>query len=270
MKNRKIIIGDLEEKAEFIFKHARKVLFHFARLSLVSTFVEDSIRMWYQWDDQRDYLCEAWSFHYLFGTLFVIINLFGQLIPCCFIILRKRVNEACYALMGTIFIQTIVYRVLWELQFVLRNLSVMGAILMILVENQPHAKCLFAGLPMTGENKPKNLMQFIGRLLLIIMYLTLIKLDFYPFHVFTDIFGTFLIILVAIGYKTKLSALTLSTILTLINYFGNPFWQIPPDKPLFDYIKFDFFQTQCVIGGLLFVALLGPGSVSIDEHKKKW
>lgn len=89
-------------------------------------------------------------------------------------------------------------------------------------------------------------------------------------QIFQDIFGMALIILVAIGFKTKLAALTLVVWLLVINLVQNAFWTVSPARPLHDFLKYDFFQTMSVIGGLLLVVALGPGGVSMDEHKKKW
>ncbi len=78
---------------------------HVARFCLVSTFIEDGIRMWMQWGEQRDYIMKSWNVGWFIGTLFVIINLFGQLIPCGMILTRKKTDIACGVLVFIIAFQ---------------------------------------------------------------------------------------------------------------------------------------------------------------------
>ena len=56
-------------------------------------------------------------------------------------------------------VKTIAYSILWDLQFLFRNLALIGALLLVLAESRVEGKSLFAGVPSLGENKPKMYLQ---------------------------------------------------------------------------------------------------------------
>ncbi|RMB93376.1 hypothetical protein DUI87_30071 [Hirundo rustica rustica] len=248
----------------------KQYLPHVARLCLISTFLEDGIRMWLQWSEQRDYIDGTWNCGYFLASIFVFLNLFGQLSGCILVLSRNFVQYACFGLFGIIALQTIAYSILWDLKFLMRNLALGGGLLLLLAESRSEGKSMFAGVPTMRESSPKQYMQLGGRVLLVLMFMTLLHFDLNFFYVLQNIVGTALIILVAIGFKTKLAALTLVIWLFGINIYFNAFWTIPAYKPMHDFLKYDFFQTMSVIGGLLLVVALGPGGVSMDEKKKEW
>ncbi|KFU97098.1 Surfeit locus protein 4, partial [Pterocles gutturalis] len=258
----------------------KQYLPHVARLCLISTFLEDGIRMWFQWSEQRDYIDGTWNCGYFLATIFVFTNLFGQLSGCILVLSRNFVQYACFGLFGIIALQCnlsgvltcflLSNSILWDLKFLMRNLALGGGLLLLLAESRSEGKSMFAGVPTMRESSPKQYMQLGGRVLLVLMFMTLLHFDMNFFSILQNIVGTALIILVAIGFKTKLAALTLVIWLFGINIYFNAFWTVPAYKPMHDFLKYDFFQTMSVIGGLLLVVALGPGGVSMDEKKKEW
>ena len=152
----------------------------------------------------------------------------------------------------------------------LRSCSLVGGLILLMVENRKEARTLFAGVPTIHNNAPKNYMQLAGRILLVIMFLTIVRFDFTIASTVQNLIGGICILCVAIGYKTKLSALFLVIFLTIANMYANCFWLVKDHRALHDFLKYDFFQTMSVIGGLLFVVALGPGGVSVDARKKEW
>ena len=150
------------------------------------------------------------------------------------------------------------------------NMALVGGLVLLLAEASTEAKTMFAGIPSMGGNQKQSYLQLTGRLLVIFMFLTLFRLELSVFRLIELLIGSVLVVCVGIGYKTKLSALVLVSWLTLTNFLLNAFWLIPANRIMRDFMKYDFFQTFSVIGGLLFVVALGPGGVSLDEHKKDW
>ncbi|XP_072243252.1 surfeit 4, like [Leuresthes tenuis] len=267
--------GDLMSQAEDVADQFLRVtkhhLPHVGRLCLVSTFLEDSIRMWFQWTDQSGYIDSVWSCGGFLANFFVLINLLGQLGSCLLILSRNLVLHACCALFGVITLQTVAYSIFWDPKFLMRNLALGGGLLLLLAECREEARSVFAGVPSLGrQSSPKHLLQLGGRVLLVLMFMTLLHLDLSPLSVLQNLVGTGLMVLVAVGFKTKLAALTLVAWLFCVNVTFNAFWSVPAHTPMHDFLKYDFFQTLSVIGGLLLVVALGPGGVSMDEKKKEW
>ncbi len=88
-----------------MLRRSKSILPTIARACLVSTFIEDGIRMWFQWSDQRDYMNIQWGCGYIIATLFVITNMLGQLIGSGLVLTRFYVSAACATLFGTVVLQ---------------------------------------------------------------------------------------------------------------------------------------------------------------------
>ena len=107
--------------------------------------------MWTQWNEQREYMDISWGCGYFLATLFVIINLLGQLGGVIMVMGRFKVDWACFGLFGIVVLQTIAYSILWDLQFLFRNLALVGALLLVLAESRSEGKSLFPGVPSLGK-----------------------------------------------------------------------------------------------------------------------
>lgn len=86
-------------------RHTKHFLPHIARLCLVSTFIEDGIRMFMQWGEQRDYMNASWGIGWFLASFFVFYNLFAQLGGCVMVLGRIKVDIACGILFSVIVFQ---------------------------------------------------------------------------------------------------------------------------------------------------------------------
>jgi uncharacterized membrane protein YphA (DoxX/SURF4 family) len=259
-----------EDGVERAAKLARPVLPHLARLLLVATFMEDGVRMWTQFMEQREYLMILWGCGHFLASAFVTTNIICEIGAVAMVINRFLVNIACGILIFVVVLQTIAYGAS-DLVYLLRQLSLCGAVLLVAAEAWVENKSTVAGVPDAGEDKrPKMYLQLAGRVLLAFMFLTTLRFEANSLQIVYTIVTSVLMVLITIGYKTKLSASVLITLLFFHNLTHNCFWTVAARRPLRDFLRYDFFQTLSFMGGLLMVVVMGPGEVSMDEAKKKW
>lgn len=265
----------LEDVADTAMRKGQKYLRPTARLLLLSTFFEDGIRMFNQWGEQTAYIRHTWKVGSIIAAFFVLFNLLFQLIPAAAILVareekqKKFVKIGIGCLLAVMLVQTLAYSVLWNYQFFARNFAVGGSLMLLFAEVSEDPKKSFAGMLHTGGNKTGDMLQFSGRMLLVVMFLTLVQFDT-GLRIFFELIGLGLVMLVAVGFKTKASAMLLTALLLVSNMVLNDFWMEYSNSAKFDFKKYDFFQTMSVIGGLLMVVALGPGSMSYEGAKKDY
>ena len=177
------------------------------------------------------------SFHtltFLFNTvpwglnhLFLIINVVAMLTCSTMVILRKRADQAVAGLLGVVITQALGYGLIFDLNFFLRNLSVMGGLLMVLSDSWVRKRFAPAGLPQIDEKDRKMYFQLAGRVLLIFLFVGFVFAGNWGIgRVVVSIFGFVACVMVVVGFKAKFSAVMLVVILSIFNLLVNNFWTV--------------------------------------------
>jgi uncharacterized membrane protein YphA (DoxX/SURF4 family) len=239
------------------------------RFLIVVTFLEDALRILTQWTDQLVYLHDYRHIPSGITHLFLIVNVVAMFASSLMIIIRKHSEYAVIGLIGVVVTQALGYGLIFDLNFFLRNLSVMGGLLMVLSDSWVRKKFAPAGLPQLDEKDRKMYFQLAGRVLLIFLFIGFVFAGEWSIgRVAVILVGLVACVMVVVGFKAKWSAIILVTILSVFNVFVNNFWTLHEHHPHKDFAKYDFFQILSIVGGLLLLINMGPGQVSFDEKKK--
>lgn len=242
----------------------------FGRFLIVATFLEDALRILLQWHDQSTYLTMYRGMPSILTQLFLLTNVVLMTAASALVIMRRLPVVAVGALFFVVVLQGLGYGLVSDLNFFLRNLSVIGGLLMVLSEAfAEERKNIFAGLPSISETDRKIYFQLAGRVLLIFLFIGFVfQGEWSLLRVLVSLLGLGACIMVVVGFKARWSALFLVLLLSVLNIVLNNFWTVHSAHPSRDFLRYDFFQTLSIVGGLLLLVSMGPGGISMDERKK--
>lgn len=167
----------------------------------------------------------------------------GQvMITCSFLVIAKRYPEAATGgLLTVVIAQGFGYGLIFDLNFFLRNLSVVGGLLMVLSDSLSVKKTIWAGLPTIDINEAdrKKYFQLAGRVLLVFLFLGFVfNGKFTLARALVSVVGLAACVMVAVGFKAKWSALFLVTTLSIFNLFINNWWSVHAAHPQRDFLKY--------------------------------
>ncbi|EGX92102.1 COPII-coated vesicle protein SurF4/Erv29 [Cordyceps militaris CM01] len=259
----------VEDFLETVSEPVKPYLPAIGRFLIVVTFLEDALRIMTQWNDQLIYLRDYRHIPGGITHLFLLINVLAMLACSILVIIRKYSDYAVAGLMAVVVTQALGYGLIFDLNFFLRNLSVIGGLIMVLSDSWVRKSKAFAGLPTLDEKDRKMYFQLAGRVLLIFLFVGFVFSGSWSiWRVLVSLLGAGACVMVVVGFKAKFSATLLVVILSIFNLFVNNFWTLHEHHPQKDFAKYDFFQILSIVGGLLLLVNSGPGQFSIDEKKK--
>ncbi|KAH9974132.1 SURF4 family-domain-containing protein [Lactifluus volemus] len=241
------------------------------RFLIIVTFLEDSLRIVTQWGDQLWYLQKHRHFPGGISHLFLIINVITMLTGSGAVVTKRYTEYAVAGLLAVVIIQGFGYGLIFDMTFFLRNLSVIGGLFMVFSDSMVSRKKLFAGLPSISENDRRKYFLLAGRVLLIFLFLGFVLQGKWSIgRAILSLFGLIACVMVAVGFKAKWSASFLVITLSIFNVAVNNWWSVHSAHPARDFLKYDFFQTLSIVGGLILLVNMGPGGLSVDEKKKNF
>lgn len=189
------------------------------RFLIVVTFYEDALRIMTQWSDQTLYLHRYRHIPLFFVYLFLVVNVVVMMGTSTTVILRRFPEASISALFFIVFLQGLGYGLITDLNFFLRNLSVLGGLLMVLSDSLANQrKNIFAGLPNISETDKKIYFQLAGRVLLIFLFIGFVfQGEWGLMRLIVSVLGFCACVMVAVGFKARWSATFLVLLLSILN-----------------------------------------------------
>jgi len=255
----------------------------------VLTYLEDATRLYVMWEEQLSFVQKHSGLPYtsIAASLLIAIALAQCSTPL--LVLPPSLSPTvarlhlyiCVAVALSVIFQPYIFNQMTNFQLISLSAAQLGALGLIFGEAhavlhpQRHPFAAFISTPMPAEaGDAVQWVRLCSRLLLTVdltvVFTTRLMQDLFPV---ASLLGTALDafplvggVLVWLGFKTEACATAVALACLVDTFHRFPFWTGTPDA---DFLRFHFFQAMTPVGGLLLLAALGPGRLSVDFKAKR-
>lgn len=271
------VLGYVPNKLESMIREYREWLPFIGRILLVLTNIEDGVRLAFNFSEQSSFLMGnhvSFPFPTWLAFMYLSFSLFAQLVGSSLIVANKKMRFAAGLLLVFKFSILIIYGFsmpAWvhaqgRYRFLTRVMSISGGLCMLIAHDmyqEQRQKGYFAGLP--GLMEPSQLatyLQTAGRFMLAFQFAGMFNYGW--------VVGLIMMapaVLVAVGFKTRYASLFLGLVLFIESTMGSLLSALMGTISSFDSTVYFMCQDLSILGGVILLASLGPGGISLDSRK---
>lgn len=226
-------------------KRVYRSLGFIAKVLIVTTFVEDALRVVLTFSEQQQSMQTAGWQTPVLHTALPVLSLCVQLGGSLLIVLPASAVAGCYVLLGWCLFHPFMYKQQTNWEFMLETTTIIGGLLVLLSHEQLNAHASAASILLPGGAKPSealkergNRLKMLGRVLItaIFFYYAYIKVHGYARRA-ADVEGTPVVeallisglvcmsSLVIVGMKSRWCALLLAVMMACSAFYMHPFWK---------------------------------------------
>lgn len=206
------------------------------RLLLVSTFIEDGLRILYEMKHQVDFLHHEYYIPSFLAGIMLFANILISFGSIAFILARKRLargmyeNKAAYALIGCVIYQQLLYGRhspigSGNVGFFVRNLCLSGSLLLVTCQtNIADGRSALPGLLDAPADQQTSFayVQLASRIMLVLLGIEFLA----TLRTVGTVLALPVIIAVLVGFKLEISGSILLILYFLHNVLNSAFWSV--------------------------------------------
>jgi len=261
----------------------RRALPGIARACLMASTIEDSFRYWRDFNIYNTYFANLWMRPDLepdYWTAAVFIwPLILKIIPAMFIVsnlLDKKVQKSLcflfyiFGLWNMVGLQGYPGGRNFNLWQINQLIKFWCAITLVFAEASEESKNLFAGLPSLNEKFTKqSYLALLGRLMFGWLFFAKLHFNFSHWRFVLDwIVNLPCVLMIVLGFKTKLVSLVYMGTLLFDNFYFHQFWVYFGNPYAYEHVAYSFFSNLTIVGVCLQWIIYGPGGISLDKSLK--